>query len=81
MDLKLPSAPTGSGKTVLFELGIIRAMNQNRNNLKQVKCVYIAPTKVSSLLAAHLNATTDPGSRRCALRDFAIGLQNSNLSA
>lgn len=39
-------APTGSGKTVLFELGIIHIMCQNRINAKQVKCVYIAPTKV-----------------------------------
>ena len=78
INLKSPSAPTGSGKTVLFELGIIHAMNQN---VKQVKCVYIAPTKVSSLLEAHLNATTNPVLRRYVLRDFAIGLQNSNLSA
>jgi hypothetical protein len=78
INLKPPSAPTGSGKTVLFELGIIHAMNQN---VKQVKCVYIAPTKVPSLLEAYLNATADPVLRRCAPRDFAIGLRNSNLSA
>ncbi|KAF8798145.1 P-loop containing nucleoside triphosphate hydrolase protein [Phlegmacium glaucopus] len=38
-------SPTGSGKTVLFELGIIRTTSQNRITGKQVKCVYIAPTK------------------------------------
>ena len=57
----------------------MHAMNQK---VKQVKCVYIAPTKVSSsLLEAHLNSTTDSELRRYALRDFAIGLQNSNLLA
>ncbi|CAA7271574.1 unnamed protein product [Cyclocybe aegerita] len=39
------SAPTGSGKTVLFELAIIRTLEQNRNNSKQAKCIYVAPTK------------------------------------
>ncbi|KAF8965195.1 P-loop containing nucleoside triphosphate hydrolase protein [Flammula alnicola] len=38
-------APTGSGKTVLFELGIIRMLERSKASGKQVKCVYIAPTK------------------------------------
>ncbi|KAI6028575.1 hypothetical protein F5J12DRAFT_889093 [Pisolithus orientalis] len=38
------SAPTGSGKTVLFELGIIRMLGQVTNN-NSIKCVYVAPTK------------------------------------
>ncbi|KAI6127699.1 hypothetical protein EV401DRAFT_1854086 [Pisolithus croceorrhizus] len=38
------SAPTGSGKTVLFELGIIRMISQATNN-NSIKCVYVAPTK------------------------------------
>ncbi|KAF9052836.1 hypothetical protein BJ165DRAFT_1339967 [Panaeolus papilionaceus] len=38
-------APTGSGKTVLFELAIIRALEQSKVSSKPVKCVYVAPTK------------------------------------
>ncbi|KAF8517515.1 P-loop containing nucleoside triphosphate hydrolase protein, partial [Hysterangium stoloniferum] len=36
-------APTGSGKTVLFELALIRMFMQK--NSSDVKCVYMAPTK------------------------------------
>ncbi|KAF7295289.1 DEAD/DEAH-box DNA helicase [Mycena indigotica] len=36
------SAPTGSGKTVLFELAIIRMLKEVGSNFK---CVYMAPTK------------------------------------
>jgi len=36
------SAPTGSGKTVLFELAIIRMLSEASVN---TKCVYVAPTK------------------------------------
>ncbi|EAU88744.2 ATP-dependent DNA helicase MER3 [Coprinopsis cinerea okayama7 len=39
------SAPTGSGKTVLFELAMIRLQMQNRSGSRPSKCVYIAPTK------------------------------------
>ncbi|KAF8911062.1 Sec63 Brl domain-containing protein [Gymnopilus junonius] len=39
------TAPTGSGKTVLFELGIIRMVEINKSNGMQAKCVYVAPTK------------------------------------
>ncbi|EUC66319.1 P-loop nucleoside triphosphate hydrolase, putative [Rhizoctonia solani AG-3 Rhs1AP] len=40
------SAPTGAGKTVLFELSVIRLL-QYENNVSQTmsKCVYMAPTK------------------------------------
>ncbi|QRW16469.1 mitochondrial import inner membrane translocase subunit TIM54 [Rhizoctonia solani] len=40
------SAPTGAGKTVLFELSIIRLL-QSQSNVTQTtyKCVYMAPTK------------------------------------
>ncbi|ETW86191.1 hypothetical protein HETIRDRAFT_235038, partial [Heterobasidion irregulare TC 32-1] len=38
------TAPTGSGKTVLFELSIIR-MFTIAGNREDVKCVYMAPTK------------------------------------
>ncbi|EPS99015.1 hypothetical protein FOMPIDRAFT_1031123 [Fomitopsis schrenkii] len=39
------TAPTGSGKTVLFELAIIRMLMQAGGNGKSVKCIYVAPTK------------------------------------
>lgn len=39
------SAPTGSGKTVLFELAIIRYLNGSANELPNKKALYIAPTK------------------------------------
>ncbi|KAG7448168.1 P-loop containing nucleoside triphosphate hydrolase protein [Guyanagaster necrorhizus] len=40
------SSPTGSGKTVLFELAIIEMLNRTSNALdNSVKCVYLAPTK------------------------------------
>ncbi|KAF8205795.1 hypothetical protein K438DRAFT_2014648 [Mycena galopus ATCC 62051] len=39
------SAPTGSGKTVLFELAIIRMLTQAKASGESVKCVYMAPTK------------------------------------
>ncbi|KAG5724012.1 ATP-dependent DNA helicase MER3 [Termitomyces sp. T112] len=38
-------APTGSGKTVLFELAIIRMLSLPDNTDRHMKCVYIAPTK------------------------------------
>ncbi|KAF7337998.1 ATP-dependent DNA helicase MER3 [Mycena venus] len=39
------SAPTGSGKTVLFELAIVRMLRRAKELGKSVKCVYMAPTK------------------------------------
>jgi reverse gyrase len=38
-------APTGSGKTVVFELAIIRMLQHAPNDSK---CVYLAPTKVNN---------------------------------
>ncbi|KZT27339.1 P-loop containing nucleoside triphosphate hydrolase protein [Neolentinus lepideus HHB14362 ss-1] len=38
------SAPTGSGKTVLFELAVIHMLMQSGND-GSTKCVYMAPTK------------------------------------
>ncbi|KAL4067802.1 DEAD-domain-containing protein [Scleroderma citrinum] len=39
-------APTGSGKTVLFDLAIIRMLTtQAANNPQSTKCVYVAPSK------------------------------------
>ncbi|KAG7092807.1 hypothetical protein E1B28_009123 [Marasmius oreades] len=39
------SAPTGSGKTALFELSIIKMLKQANEEGQKSKCVYIAPTK------------------------------------
>ncbi|EGN95664.1 hypothetical protein SERLA73DRAFT_76746 [Serpula lacrymans var. lacrymans S7.3] len=39
------SAPTGSGKTVLFELAIIRMVSASFPTAKTARCVYVAPTK------------------------------------
>ncbi|EPQ57931.1 P-loop containing nucleoside triphosphate hydrolase protein [Gloeophyllum trabeum ATCC 11539] len=38
-------APTGSGKTVLFELAIIRLLMESGTGARATKCVYMAPTK------------------------------------
>ncbi|KAG2362507.1 hypothetical protein BDR07DRAFT_1451114 [Suillus spraguei] len=38
-------SPTGSGKTVLFELSIIRMVTDSSSTDKATKCVYVAPTK------------------------------------
>ncbi|KAI0807705.1 P-loop containing nucleoside triphosphate hydrolase protein [Fomes fomentarius] len=39
--------PTGSGKTVLFELAIVKMLRASSGTGRKAKCVYIAPTKVS----------------------------------
>ncbi|KAF5381084.1 hypothetical protein D9615_004090 [Tricholomella constricta] len=39
------SAPTGSGKTVIFELAIIKMLREPANTDGSLKCVYMAPTK------------------------------------
>ncbi|KAJ3864985.1 hypothetical protein EV359DRAFT_39824 [Lentinula novae-zelandiae] len=38
-------APTGSGKTVLFELAIIKMLSEARETGQSVKSIYVAPTK------------------------------------
>lgn len=39
------SSPTGSGKTVLFELAILRLLKESKQMLGNTKILYIAPTK------------------------------------
>ncbi|AJS07962.1 AFI_G0017710.mRNA.1.CDS.1 [Saccharomyces cerevisiae] len=39
------SSPTGSGKTVLFELAILRLIKETNNDTNNTKTIYIAPTK------------------------------------
>jgi len=43
-------APTGSGKTVLFELCIIHMLINSSGRDVGEKCVYVAPTKVCPLV-------------------------------
>jgi replicative superfamily II helicase len=38
-------APTGSGKTVIFELAIIRMLLESYKSGRDPKCIYVAPTK------------------------------------
>ena len=44
------TAPTGSGKTVLFELAIIHMLVTSSARGSAEKCVYMAPTKVCSFI-------------------------------
>lgn len=39
------SAPTGSGKTVLFELAILHLINSFKDTIEEIKILYIAPIK------------------------------------
>ncbi|KAI0664683.1 P-loop containing nucleoside triphosphate hydrolase protein [Cubamyces menziesii] len=39
------TSPTGSGKTVLFELAIVKMLKQSAGSGEKARCVYIAPTK------------------------------------
>lgn len=45
----LHKAPTGGGKTVLFELALIEMVMSSGGNLTAKKCIYMAPTKVSTI--------------------------------
>ncbi len=51
-------APTGSGKTVLFELAIINMLTEAQETGQTVKCIYVAPTKVCSLQSLQLARLT-----------------------
>ncbi|KAF8499942.1 P-loop containing nucleoside triphosphate hydrolase protein, partial [Gautieria morchelliformis] len=67
------SAPTGSGKTVLFELALIR-MLMGRNS-HDIKCVYMAPTKaLCSERYRDWSAKLDPiGIKCCELTGDTVG--------
>ncbi|KAF8077800.1 Sec63 Brl domain-containing protein [Lyophyllum atratum] len=61
------SAPTGSGKTVLFELAIIKMLTESRNTDGSLKCVYMAPTKaLCSERYRDWTAKFDPLGIKCA---------------
>ena len=74
--LMILPAPTGSGKTVIFELAIIRMLIQSRDYGRESKCIYVAPTKVRP-------SNASGGIRLISTRPFApknieTGLRNSN---
>jgi ATP-dependent DNA helicase HFM1/MER3 len=50
-------APTGSGKTAVHELAILKLLIDNRTSQKQMKCVYVAPNK--ALCQQHCAEWTD----------------------
>jgi superfamily II DNA/RNA helicase len=65
-------APTGSGKTVLFELAIIRMLMESSKNSRASKCIYVAPTKVKSSRAVHRSINS--------LAGFMIGFMLGEIS-
>ncbi|KAF8582310.1 P-loop containing nucleoside triphosphate hydrolase protein [Ramaria rubella] len=73
------SAPTGSGKTVLFELSLIRLLM--KNNSHDVKCVYMAPTKaLCSERFRDWTAKFDPlGVKCCELTGDTVGYGRNAL--
>ncbi|KAI0362446.1 P-loop containing nucleoside triphosphate hydrolase protein [Trametes cingulata] len=52
------STPTGSGKTVLFELAIIKMLKETSAAHGKARCVYIAPTKVRAAAGSELTGDT-----------------------
>ncbi|CCD26898.1 DNA helicase NDAI_0I03300 [Naumovozyma dairenensis CBS 421] len=66
------SSPTGSGKTVLFELAILRLINKLNFNIGNFKVLYIAPTK--SLCCEMLNNWKDK------FLNVSVGMLTSDTS-
>ena len=69
-------APTGSGKTVLFELAIVRMVTCMKNGGPSRRCVYMAPTKVGKAISCF--ACPQNIVRHYALKDSGTGRQSSN---
>ncbi|KAK0484062.1 Sec63 Brl domain-containing protein [Armillaria novae-zelandiae] len=70
------SAPTGSGKTVLFELAIIQMLTEtNSATDNSVKCVYMAPTKVDTF--SSMFHPYSISRRHCVRRDIVTGPPSS----
>jgi hypothetical protein len=63
----MDTAPTGSGKTVLFELAIIHMLVTSSARGSAEKCVYMAPTKVCSFILLE-NLWAQPEKALCAER-------------
>ncbi|OWB59328.1 hypothetical protein B5S29_g183 [[Candida] boidinii] len=72
------SSPTGSGKTVLFELAIIRLMmlrSQNKLKYRDCKILYVAPTK-----ALCSERADDWAQKFKSISGFSVGLLTSDTS-
>ena len=72
------SAPTGSGKTVLFELAMIQMLIKSSGRDTAEKCVYVAPTKVCLLVSFSVYPLKKR--RRCALKRLGTGQRNLDIS-
>jgi hypothetical protein len=72
------SAPTGSGKTVLFELAMIQMLTNSSGGGTAEKCVYVAPTKVCLLVSFGIYPLK--GRRHCALKGLGTGQTNLDIS-
>ena len=72
------SAPTGSGKTVLFELAMIQMLINSAGRDAAEKCVYVAPTKVRLLVSFSVHPLK--GRRHCALKGQGTGQKNLDIS-
>ncbi|KAF9527017.1 hypothetical protein CPB83DRAFT_908025 [Crepidotus variabilis] len=69
------SAPTGSGKTVLFELAMIRTLEKSQRMNKPVKCIYIAPTKKSFKIGStNLNLSASNASHLSIRVDHEVNI-------
>ena len=73
------SAPTGSGKTVLFELAMIQMLTNSSGRGAAEKCVYVAPTKVCLLFSLCVYPLKKR--RHCALKGLETGQKNLDISA
>ncbi|KAL5512118.1 hypothetical protein ACEPAG_3639 [Sanghuangporus baumii] len=76
------SAPTGGGKTVLFELGLI-AMLMNSRHQSSPKCMYVAPTKaLCSERTRDWTAKFDPlGIKCCEMTGDTVQMGKSAWTA
>jgi replicative superfamily II helicase len=76
---RLISAPTGSGKTTIFDLAFLRMLHAEtqpvENDTRTTYAIYLAPTKVS--LAYHITKLT---TRLSAASDVEIGMSDSKIS-
>ena len=59
------SAPTGSGKTVIFELAIIRLLMQTREQMAASKVVYGKNRRASMIVQTNMDGGLHIHSRLC----------------
>jgi hypothetical protein len=81
----LGAAPTGSGKTAIFELALLRMIKSwsTQDEMDRKVAVYLAPTKVclDNTLTPTLNGANGDRStgRPCVPSDTRIGKRSSSL--